>query len=62
MIELELLGACENCHDFEAKSEYIGDIQSGFNVEPCYQVTCVNMNKCRALLEHLEKEVEKNGN
>lgn len=62
MIELNVLNACHNCLDFKAKSEYLYDTVVNFESTPYHEVTCVNMNKCRALLEHLEKEVEKNGN
>ena len=62
MIKLKLLNACQNCPDFEAKSTHIGMVTRGFNIEPCCQVTCVHINKCSALLKHLEKEVKKDGN
>ena len=61
MINLELLDACENCPKFIATSEYVGNMNMGFRTEPIHNVTCRNITVCRTLLEHLEKEVEKNG-
>ena len=61
MIKLDLLDACKNCIHFEPKldgviiSTMLGDTTD-------YTVVCENRDKCKALLEHLQKEVKKNGN
>lgn len=62
MINLELLDACNNCSDFKAVSNCEHQIISVNYVEHCHTVSCVNMEKCKALLRHLEKEVKKDGN
>lgn len=61
MITLDLLQACENCKDFEAVSGDRIDVISVNRVEYHHIVTCENIDKCRALLEHLQKEDKNNG-
>ena len=62
MINLELLGACQNCPNLEpVKASEFGVFYESKN-EYHSTITCENIDKCRALLEHLEKEVKKDGN
>ncbi len=62
MINLELLDACQNCPNLEPiktnefDAFYQGDIQHHITI------SCENIEKCRALLKHLQKEVEKHDN
>ena len=61
MIKLELLEPCQNCKDFEPiKTNEVDTFYDG----KCYYyatVTCENTEKCRALIQYLQKEIEKNG-
>lgn len=61
MIQLDLLEACHKCPDFEPKKVHLYNTIVGMEYIPCYDVTCENIEKCRVLLEHLKKEVNKNG-
>ena len=57
MINYDFLKSCENCPNFEATSELENETFS-FEKGRIYQyvVTCVNIDKCRELLKHLQKE------
>ena len=61
MIQLNLLDACHKCKDFEPKKVHLYNTIVNFDYIPCYDVTCENIEKCRALLDYLKKEVNKNG-
>ena len=62
MIKLGLLGACHTCSNFEPiKTGEYNVMYMGEIAEVNCTVTCVNIDRCRALLEHLKKEVNKNG-
>ena len=62
MITLDLLEACENCKDFSAVSENTVNVITVDRVDYHHIVTCANIDKCKALLKHLQKEVKNNGN
>ncbi len=62
MININLLDACENCPDFCAVSDCVEEMVSLNGVTYCHEITCENIDKCRALLEHLQKEVKKDVN
>lgn len=62
VIELNVLEACHKCPDFEPKRVHLYNSLVNFEEVPYYEVTCENIDKCRALLEHLKKEVKKDGN
>ena len=63
MIQLDLLEACHSCSDFEPiKTNCHTLMYEGKVLEITCDITCSNIDKCRALLEHLKKEVNKNGN
>lgn len=61
MIEVNLMDACQKCPHLEAKSNYLYDITTIGTSEPYQEITCEHIEKCRTLLEHLEKEIIKNG-
>ena len=62
MIKLELLDACHSCQHFEPiKTNNHTLMYEDTVVEITCDITCSNIEKCRALLEHLQKEVKKNG-
>ena len=63
MIKLDLLGACHTCSNFEPiKTNEYNVMYMGKVAEVRCTVTCSNIDKCRVLLAHLRKEVNKNGN
>lgn len=61
MIEYDFLEACENCPNLEAESklEYEHICLEGTTY--CHKITCINIDKCRTLIKHLQKEVKKDG-
>ena len=65
MIKLELLEPCQNCKDFEPIKT--NEFDTFYEGGCCYYatVTCGNTEKCRALIQYLQKylqkEVKKNG-
>lgn len=62
MIKLELLDACQNCPDLQPiKTNGVELMCMGEVIERTCTITCVNIDKCRVLLEYLQKEVKKNG-
>ena len=62
MITLQLLEACENCQDFDPVRTQDWELLDINKVEYHHTISCSNINKCKALLKHLTKEVNKNGN
>ena len=63
MIKFDLLDACRNCPDLEPiKTDAYNIMHWGEIVDRECTVTCKNIEKCRVLLKHLQKEVENNGN
>lgn len=62
MINLELLDACQNCPDLDPIKTGCVDIMCrGEVVDRRSTITCSCIDKCKVLLEHLKKEVNKNG-
>lgn len=60
-IKLDMLDTCENCPDFKATTDtFSNTVLSGKEIY-IHTVRCTNYFKCQRLLEHLKKEVEKNG-
>ena len=61
MINLELLDACEKCPNLDVENN-TSSFYSLNGIEYHHTITCKNIGMCRALLEHLQKEVKKDGN
>ena len=62
MITLDLLPVCEDCPEFEpVKTDNYNIMHFGKVVESNCKITCENIDKCKAILEYLQKEVRKNG-
>lgn len=60
-IELELLEACENCPDFKATTDTFSNTVLHGKEIYIHTVRCANYFKCQRLIEHLQKEVNKDG-
>ena len=61
MIKYELMRICQNCPSFEAVQLHMRTMVDGDKVEYCHSITCKHLGKCTTLLEHLKKEVKKDG-
>ena len=61
MIEFELMDACENCAMFEVEQLHMRTIVEGDEMIYRHSITCKHLGKCATLLDHLKKEVNKNG-
>ncbi len=61
MIEYDFLEACENCPNLEAKSNLEYEHISLDEVTYGHKITCKNIDKCRTLIKHLQKEVKEDG-
>ena len=62
MIKLNLLEACHDCTEFEPIKTKCHTLMYGDEVvSTSCEIICKHLGKCRALLEHLEKEAEKDG-
>lgn len=61
-IRLELLEACDNCPDFKATTDTFSNTLLQGREIYIHTVRCVNYYTCNRLMEHLQKEVNKNGN
>lgn len=61
-VKLELLEACENCPAFKATTDTFSNTVICGKEIYIHTVRCTNYFKCSRLLEHLQKEVKKDGN
>ena len=62
MIELKTLDVCENCLHF---NPVLADdlVLTNLSCDTVFHtVTCENMERCKELVKHLRKEINKNGN
>ena len=61
MIQYDFLDACENCPNLDATSDLEYEQICLEGTTYYHKITCANINKCRQLLKHLQKEEKKDG-
>ena len=57
MISTNFMVECEGCPNLEVAQDTLA-----ITCDYIHTITCVHMDKCRLLKEHLRKEMQKNGN
>lgn len=62
MIDIKFMKECENCPYLEVtqNTECITTLASGNEYQ--HTISCERMDECTRLIEHLRKEIQKNGN
>ena len=61
MITIDLLDICQNCRDLEPEKTNEFDTWGSNDIEHYCTLTCEHIDRCRRLMKHIQKEVEKDG-